>query len=99
LDQEEDQIVSICLSTLPAFGRQALESKRSKRVRLDFRRRLKDLPHRSGDYSCPSSFRVNLFQNIARISAFWILWGLAHLTQRGVCAGAGASAACLSVSF
>ena len=36
LDQE-DQIVSTCLTTLPAFGRQALES---KRVRLDFRRRL-----------------------------------------------------------
>ena len=82
LDQE-DQIVSTCLTTLPAFGRQALES---KRVRLDFRRRLKDLPHPSGDYSCPSSFRVNLFRNIARISTFGfpLVRRLAHLMRRGV---------------
>ena len=68
LDQEE-QIVSICLTTLPAFGRQALES---KRVRLYSRWRLIDLPQPSGDYSCPSSFRVNFFRNIARVSTYFL---------------------------
>ena len=68
LDQE-DQIVSTCLTTLPAFGRQALES---KRVRLDFRRRLKDCLSvpviTPGRRVSASTF----FRDIARVSTYFL---------------------------